>query len=75
MTDDVEYLDATPLVVIIVGNERRERVDPRIIIRARDQFLVEPTDDPDNWCMGAMIDGEIVCWGQYGPLEDALRSL
>jgi hypothetical protein len=41
----------------------------------RDEYLVEPVDDPDNWCMGALSEGEIVCWGQYGPLERALRSL
>ena len=72
--DDVEYV-AGPLPVVIIGKAGRERIEPRTIIRIGGQYLVEPADDPDNWSMGALSDGEIVCWGQYGPLEGALRSL
>jgi len=40
-------------------------------------FLIEAEDEPDNWYMGQMAKdgGSIECWGQYGPLLDAIRGL
>jgi len=74
-SDDVEYV-ADPLpVVILVGPDEHVPIRPRTIIRIGGQYLVEPADEPDNWCMGELNDGEIVCWGHYGTLERALGSL
>ena len=73
-TDDVEYLATNPRAVL-VGGEVPEELTPRTIIRIGGQYLVEAVDEPDNWLMGQLEGDAIVCWGSYGPLESALRSL
>lgn len=73
-SDDVEYL-AEPMPVVLAGSGRRNRIPAGTIIRVGGQYLVEAADDPDNWYMGELHHGEIVCWGQYGALEHALAAL
>jgi hypothetical protein len=53
----------------------RERVEPEVVIRFDYLVLVRAAGDPD-WYMGQVHDGEVVCWGGYGPdLEAAIRAL
>jgi hypothetical protein len=73
-TRDVEYVEETP-VVVLIGYSTREVLQPRTIIRIGEQYLVEAGDDPDHWYMGQLVGGEVVCHGMYGQLGDAIRAL
>ena len=73
-TNDVEYLASHPRTVL-VGGSAPEELRPRTIIRIGGQYLVQTAEEPDNWLMGQLDGDAIVCWGSYGPLESALRSL
>jgi hypothetical protein len=73
-TDDVEYLATHPRAVL-VGGDAPEELRPRSIIRIGGQYLVETADEPDTWLMGQLQGDLIVCWGSYGSLDTALRSL
>ena len=73
-TDDIEYLASHPRTVFM-GGDAPEELRARTIIRIGGQYLVETADEPDSWFMGQLDGDAIVCWGRYGPLESALRSL
>ena len=73
-TDDVEFV-AEPLTAVVVGIETREELRPQTIIRIGSLYLVETTEEPDNWYMGQLVGVEIVCHGAYGTLDDAVRAL
>jgi hypothetical protein len=39
-------------------------------------YLIEAADHRGSWYMGEERgDGVVECWGNYGPLTDALRGL
>ena len=73
-TDDVAYVTADRRAVLVGGHAPQE-IRPRTIIRVGGQYLVERVDEPDNWFMGELRGDTILCWGRYGSLESALRSL
>lgn len=53
----------------------RTRIEPESIIRFEYMVLVRGVDDPD-WYMGQVHDGDVDCWGSYGPdLEAAIRAM
>ena len=72
-TDDVEYVRAIPRAWFV--GAAREELNPTVVIRIGSQYLVETAEEPGEWYMGQLDRGEIVCWGRYGPLEDAVRGL
>ena len=68
------YLPIEPVHVARLGGH--DSIEPRTIIDVGGTFLVEAVDEPDDWYMGSRDStGKIVCWGRYGKLETALRSL
>jgi hypothetical protein len=73
-TEDVEVV-TDAVEVVVVGYDSREDLKPKAIIRIRGHYLVETVDDPDDWYMGALTNSTIECWGRYGTLETAIRSL
>jgi hypothetical protein len=70
--DDVEIVGEA-MEVVVAGVDTRDRLRPRSVVRVGSTYLVEA--EPDDWYMGALDAGVIVCWGRYGRLEDALRAL
>jgi hypothetical protein len=53
-----------------------DSIEPRTIIEVDGVFLVEAVGELDDWSMGSRDStGQIVCWGRYGDIETALRSL
>lgn len=73
--DGAAYLNASQ-PVRLAHHEGSEPIEPRTIIEVGGLYLVEAVDEPDNWYMGSRgADGVIVCWGQYGDIEAALRAL
>ena len=75
-TDDAKYLDPSEFVRMALAPTGYEPIVARTIIEVGGLFLVESADDPDNWYMGQRLsDGVLECWGQYGDLASALRSL
>jgi hypothetical protein len=74
--DSARYLDPSETVRLAHFPTGHESIVARSIIEVGGLYLVESVDDPDNWYMGQrMPDGVLECWGQYGDLESALRSL
>ena len=74
--DDAKYLDPSAIVRFILAPAAYEPIVARTIIEVCGLILVESADDPDNWYMGQRLpDGVLECWGQYGDLASALRSL
>lgn len=72
-TDDVQYVLPIPRAFLV--RDVREALHPRVVIRVGSQYLVETAEEPGEWYMGHFDGDEIVCWGRYGPLEDAIRGL
>jgi hypothetical protein len=69
------YLDSRQ-EVRVVSTSGRAPLTARTIIEVAGTFLVETVDEPDDWYLGERApDGAIVCWGRYGDIEAALRSL
>jgi hypothetical protein len=74
--DGATYLDPAEVVRLVLAPTGYEPIVARTIIEVGGLFLVESVDDPDNWYMGQRSpDGVLECWGQYGVLASALRSL
>jgi hypothetical protein len=74
--DGAKYLDPSEFVRLALAPSGYEPIVARTIIEVGGLFLVESADDPDNWYMGQRRpDGVLECWGQYGDLASALRSL
>jgi hypothetical protein len=74
--DGAKYLDPSEIVRLALAPTGYEPIEARTIIEVRGLFLVESADDLNNWYMGQRRpDGVLECWGQYGDLAGALRSL
>lgn len=74
--DGATYLDPSEIVRLALAPTGHEPIVARTIIEVGGLFLVESADDPDNWYMGRRTpDSVLECWGQYGDLASALRSL
>jgi hypothetical protein len=64
------------IVRLVLARTGYEPIVARTIIEVGGLFLVESADDLNNWYMGQRRpDGVLECWGQYGDLAGALRSL
>ena len=75
-TDRAAYLDVSQPVRLALFPDGSEPMQPRTIIEVGGLYLVEATDEPNDWYMGQRrSDGEIECWGKYGDIETALRAL
>jgi hypothetical protein len=73
-SQDIEIV-TDPVEVVVVGHATRDALRPNTIIRIGQQFLVETLDEPGDWYMGQLTGATILCWGRYGSLETAIRSL
>lgn len=63
-------------IPVLGAGDPPEPLTPKQILQVGGQFLVETVDMPDDWFMGSrQADGPIICWGPYGDLERAIRSL
>jgi hypothetical protein len=52
-----------------------EKLRPARMLCVGGLYLVEAIDHRGSWYMGNEgSDGVVLCWGDYGPLADALRS-
>jgi hypothetical protein len=70
-----KYVDGPPEARLMLL-EGSEPIQVRTVIELDGVFLVEAAGEPDDWYMGARSrDGVIDCWGKYGDLESAIRSI
>ena len=68
--DGAKYLDPSEIVRLNLAPTGYEPIVARTIIEVGGLFLVESTDDLDDWYMGRrMPDGVLECWGQYAILR------
>ncbi len=53
-----------------------EKLNVKQVLRVGGLYLVETLEESDIWYMGdRQGEGSIYCWGSYGALEDAIKSL
>lgn len=57
------------------GQMEYNPIDAKTIIKITDIYLVEENGDEDEWQMGLLRDGEIICWDSYGDIKNAIKSL
>mgnify|MGYP000182782840 CR=1 FL=1 len=57
------------------GQKEIVAIEAKTVINFEGLCLVEEAGYEDNWLMGQMNKGKIICWGNYGTLKDALKSL
>ncbi len=71
--------DAPTAVYVCSSPQDRQEVRQLDVARAASfgtLFLIEDRNEPDDWYMGeADSDGVIRCWGTYGTLSAAIKSL
>ena len=67
---EAAYLEPSEVVRLIGLPTGAKRIEPRTIIQVGGVFLIESSDEPDDWYMGQRAsDGDIECWGKYDQLK------
>jgi hypothetical protein len=72
------WVDPPKEVLFIRGrpDDPAEKLRPARMLYVGGTYVVEAIDHRGSWFMGGeRSDGVVVCWGDYWPLADALRSL